>query len=77
MTKFNYLLFATYLFYRKNKIKYSFLIFMISFTLTNIPHSRIIAEWEPVIGTMVRWPLAIPARLAFELSEEEILYVLV
>ena len=77
MTKFNYILFANYLFYRKNKIKYSFLIFMISFTLSNIPHSRIIAEWEPVIGTMVRWPLAIPSRLAFELSEEEILYVLV
>ena len=42
-----------------------------------IPERRIVAEWEPAIGTMIRWPLGIPSDLVVELASEDILYVLV
>lgn len=35
------------------------------------------AEWEPVLGTLIRWPLGIPSMLVRELAEDEIIYVLV
>ncbi len=37
---------------------------------------RIIAEWEPAIGTLVAWPFKIPNELVKELVKEEELYVL-
>lgn len=38
---------------------------------------RVIAEWEPALGTLIRWPLGIPQALAIELAEDDMLYVLV
>ncbi|MCK6445441.1 MAG: agmatine deiminase family protein [Planctomycetes bacterium] len=38
---------------------------------------RVIAEWEPAVGTLVTWPLGIPAALAVELAEDEQLFVIV
>ena len=35
------------------------------------------AEWEPALGTIIRWPLGIPSDLVIELANEDILYVLV
>ena len=48
-----------------------------SFLLCQIPDERIIAEWEPAMGTMIRWPLGIPSDLVVELASENIIYVLV
>ena len=42
-----------------------------------IPQKRIVAEWEPAIGTIIRWPLGIPSDLVVELASNDILYVLV
>ncbi len=44
---------------------------------SQIPDKRIVAEWEPAIGTMIRWPLGIPSDLVVELASDDILYVLV
>ncbi|MBN2461939.1 MAG: agmatine deiminase family protein [Candidatus Cloacimonetes bacterium] len=38
---------------------------------------RMCAEWEPVRGTLIRWPLGIPWILVVELAEEDSLYFLV
>ena len=43
----------------------------------NIPDRRVVAEWEPALGTMIRWPLGIPASLVVELSIDDIIYVLI
>jgi len=45
--------------------------------LSEIPDRRVVAEWEPALGTMIRWPLGIPSDLVIELASEAILYVLV
>ena len=45
--------------------------------LSQIPDTRIVAEWEPALGTMIRWPLGIPSDLVVELASDDILYVLV
>lgn len=42
-----------------------------------IPEERVVAEWEPALGVMIRWPLGIPADLVIALSENEIIFVLV
>tara|TARA_Y100000590_G_C15733357_1_gene1017818 strand:- start:1658 stop:3220 length:1563 start_codon:yes stop_codon:yes gene_type:complete len=42
-----------------------------------IPLKRVVAEWEPALGTMIRWPLGIPQQLVIELATDDILYVLV
>ena len=42
-----------------------------------IPDYRVVAEWEPALGTMIRWPLGIPSDLVVELAEDDIIYVLV
>ena len=44
---------------------------------SEIPERRIVAEWEPALGTMIRWPLGIPSDLVVELASDDILYVLV
>jgi len=44
---------------------------------SEIPDRRVVAEWEPALGTMIRWPLGIPSDLVVELASEAILYVLV
>ncbi len=38
---------------------------------------RMIAEWEPAHGTLIRWPLGIPMSLVRELAEDDTLYTLV
>ena len=49
----------------------------ITFLFSNIPEERVIAEWEPALGVMIRWPLGIPLDLVNELASDDILYVLV
>tara|TARA_B100000029_G_scaffold461684_1_gene493654 strand:- start:1592 stop:3469 length:1878 start_codon:yes stop_codon:yes gene_type:complete len=54
---------------------------------SEIPERRIVAEWEPALGTMISWlnvsqdisgwPLGIPSDLVVELASESILYVLI
>lgn len=38
---------------------------------------RVIAEWEPAIGTLISWPLGIPRELVVELASDDRLFVLV
>ena len=38
---------------------------------------RMVAEWEPAFGTLIRWPLGIPGELVAELALDDSLYVLV
>lgn len=38
---------------------------------------RLIAEWEPALGTMVTWPFQIPDQLVTDLANEAKLYVLI
>ena len=45
--------------------------------LSDIPDKRVVAEWEPALGTMIRWPLGIPMGLVTELASDDIIYVLV
>jgi len=45
--------------------------------MAEIPEYRVVAEWEPALGTIIRWPLGIPSDLVIELANEDILYVLV
>jgi len=35
------------------------------------------AEWEPVEGVMIRWPLGIPGSLVRELAEDDTVYVII
>ena len=53
------------------------LILLSSIIYSEIPEKRVVAEWEPALGTMIRWPLGIPSNLVVELASDDILYVLV
>ena len=57
----------------KKYIVFAFLTVLIA----EIPEFRVVAEWEPALGTIIRWPLGIPPSLVIELANEDILYVLV
>ena len=50
---------------------------LLTLLYSEIPDRRVVAEWEPALGTIIRWPLGIPASLVIELASEDILYVLV
>ncbi len=39
--------------------------------------ARLCAEWEPVEGVMIRWPLGIPGSLVRELAEDDTVYVVI
>ena len=52
-------------------------VLLFNLVYSEIPDRRIVAEWEPALGTMIRWPLGIPSDLVVELAEDDILYVLV
>jgi hypothetical protein len=54
-----------------------FSLIIITFSFAEIPEYRVVAEWEPALGTMIRWPLGIPSELIVELAEDDRLYVLV
>lgn len=41
------------------------------------PGPRMVAEWEPALGTLIRWPLGIPMDLVRELARDDVLYTLV
>ncbi len=43
----------------------------------NTSVNRTAAEWEPALGTLIIWPLAIPYKLAVELAKDNHLYTLV
>ena len=61
------------------KIMYKTLIIVTTFTVllhSQIPDKRIVPEWEPTLGTMIRWPLGIPSDLVIELASENLIYVL-
>ena len=53
------------------------IIILLTLLYSEIPNKRVVAEWEPALGTMIRWPLGIPSNLVVELASEDILYVLV
>ena len=38
---------------------------------------RLVAEWEPAFGTLIRWPLGIPSDLVVELAKDDSLYITV
>ncbi len=54
-----------------------------AFAESNADHSnrshgpRMCAEWEPALGTLIRWPMGIPSQLVVELAEDDSLYILV
>ena len=54
-------------------------IFCLTFSLFAQPLTpvRMVAEWEPAAGTLIRWPLGIPSDLVYELASDDTLYVLV
>jgi agmatine/peptidylarginine deiminase len=52
-------------------------IFEAAVSASVIPDRRVVAEWEPAIGVMIRWPLGIPESLVVALAEEPTLFVLV
>ena len=46
------------------------------FLFSSIHASRMVGEWEPAWGTLIRWPLGIPISLVLELTQDDTLYVL-
>ena len=46
-------------------------------TAQPVPPMRVIAEWEPAVGTLISWPLGIPRELVVELASDDLLFVLV
>ena len=58
-------------------MKKMLLIIFLTQLFSDIPDRRVVAEWEPALGTMISWPLGIPSDLVVELANEDILYVLV
>jgi agmatine/peptidylarginine deiminase len=41
------------------------------------PGHRVAAEWEPALGALVAWPLAVPVSLVVEIARDDTLFVLV
>ena len=59
------------------RLRTIFSLIICTFLLGEIPERRVVAEWEPALGTMIRWPLGIPSDLVVELASDHIIYVLV
>ena len=53
------------------------IIILLTQLYSDIPDRRVVAEWEPALGTMISWPLGIPSDLVIELANQDILYVLI
>ena len=51
------------------------LVTLLTLLISQIPDRRVVAEWEPALGTMIRWPLGIPSDLVVELASDDIIYV--
>ncbi len=58
-------------------MKKNLIIILLTLLYSEIPDRRVVAEWEPALGTIIRWPLGIPTDLVVELADNDILYVLV
>ena len=41
------------------------------------PPVRMIAEWEPAKGAMIRWPLKVPDACVVEMAEDDTVFLLV
>lgn len=52
------------------------ILFLVSTLFSQRP-VRIVAEWEPAFGTLIRWPLGIPYDLVVELAKDDSLYITV
>lgn len=63
------------------KMKKYLLLFLVVITTANISSAqfrlRTVAEWEPALGTLIRWPLGVPSSLVVELAKDDLLFVLV
>lgn len=55
----------------------SILILLVLISSEGFPQRRMVAEWEPAFGTLIRWPLGIPGDLVVELARHDTVYVLV
>lgn len=53
------------------------LVLLSAFSSLSQAQRRMVAEWEPAYGTLIRWPLGIPGNLVVELAADDSLYVLV
>ena len=40
-----------------------------------VPANRVAAEWEPAIGAVVGWPLALPEQLLVDIAKKDLLFV--
>ncbi|PKP48636.1 MAG: hypothetical protein CVT94_07635 [Bacteroidetes bacterium HGW-Bacteroidetes-11] len=60
---------------QKRTIATTFLLLIISFQ--SFSQRRMVAEWEPAYGTLIRWPLGIPGDLVVELARTDTVFVLV
>ncbi|MBI9031746.1 agmatine deiminase family protein [bacterium] len=61
----------------KKKFVFLYVVFGLLFVANIYAERRMVAEWEPMLGTLIRWPLGIPQELVKELAEDDSLYVLV
>ena len=58
------------------KIKSYIIVLFFTLLIANIPDRRVVAEWEPALGTMIRWPLGIPSDLVVELATTDVLKII-
>ena len=56
---------------------FSVLFLILFFGFQSFSQRRMVAEWEPAYGTLIRWPLGIPADLVVELARNDTVFVLV
>lgn len=40
-----------------------------------VPSNRVAAEWEPALGALVGWPLALPEKLIVDIAKKDLLFV--
>ena len=58
-------------------IKSIIMLLLLICELSAFAQRRMVAEWEPAFGTLIRWPLGIPGDLVVELARNDTVYVLV
>lgn len=54
-----------------------YILLLVIIPILCLAETRMVAEWEPMIGSIIRWPLGIPHSLAIELAEDDSLFVIV
>ncbi len=50
---------------------------IVAFPANTYAQNRVVAEWEPALGTLISWPLLIPHNLVVELARDDMVFVLV